>query len=402
MIFGKKKKSKLKFLLILLTISIIVVALTQFGFVGAMSSEEINSNFESSISDQLGDLDFSSLESILSSLEDDYSIFGNDSFKNKVIQIIKGEYFTNYSSIFQAILSLCFDGIVSFLPMLLIIVAITIVANIVVSIKSNVASSGVHNLINFVCFAVIITLIVTAFSQIANLTSSTLMLMKNQMDAMFPILLTLLTAVGGVASVGIYKPVVAILSGSVVEIFANVVYPLFILAFIFVIISNLTPSVKLGKFNGFLSSAFKWTVGFVFTIFSAFLTIQGISAGKFDGISIKTAKFAMKSYIPIVGGYLSDGIDFILLSSVLIKNAIGVAGLILIFLTILVPVIKIVVFKLGLQLVSSVLEPVGDGRVSNMMNSVSKILIYPIVILLSVAFMYLLSVALIMCTANVI
>ena len=43
-------------------------------------------------------------------------------------------------------------------------------------------------------------------------------------------------------------------------------------------------------------------------------------AGSFDGISIRATKFAIKSYIPIIGGYLSDGLDFIVLSSILRKD----------------------------------------------------------------------------------
>ena len=43
------------------------------------------------------------------------------------------------------------------------------------------------------------------------------------------------------------------------------------------------------------NSIFKTLIGFVFTLFGAFLTIQGISAGSYDGISFKTAKFAIKN-----------------------------------------------------------------------------------------------------------
>jgi stage III sporulation protein AE len=225
--------------------------------------------------------------------------------------------------------------------------------------------------------------------------------MSSLMEAVFPILLTLLTAVGAVSSVAIYKPIVAILTGGVSILFSNILYPIFILSFIFVIISNLSSNFKLNKFNDFLSSSFKWISGFVLTIFSSFLAIQGISAGRFDSVSIKATKFAVKSYVPIIGSFISEGFEFIMLSSVLIKNAIGVGVLFLIFLTILTPIIKIILFKLGLQLVSAIIEPMGNSRLSNFTTSCSKVLVYPIVILLGVAFMFLLTVALIMCTANI-
>jgi stage III sporulation protein AE len=70
------------------------------------------------------------------------------------------------------------------------------------------------------------------------------------------------------------------------------------------VLSFISKTIKLDKITGFLNSVFKWSIGIVFTLFSGFLTIQGISAGKFDGVSIKATKFAMKSYIPIIGSYI--------------------------------------------------------------------------------------------------
>ena len=121
-------------------------------------------------------------------------------------------------------------------------------------------------------------------------------------------------------------------------------------------------------------------------MFSSFLTLQGISAGRYDGISVSATKFAIKSYIPIIGGYLSDGLDFIVLSSVLIKNAIGVAGLIIIAITIISPIIELLILKFSLQFLSAILETLGDDRISNLITKCSKILLFPIVILLAVSF----------------
>lgn len=364
------------------------------------TSNDVEENISSSILDQLSKLDFSNIESIMANLDDKYNIFGTGSFKDKILEIVNGTYFTSFDSVFSAIMVFVFDGFIEILPILLTIVAIAVLSSLVASFKTN-NSGGVNDIIHFVCYAVVILLMVTAFVQIMQQTLLALNSMKTLMEAAFPILLTLLTAVGAASSVAIYKPIVAILTGGVTIIFSNVLYPMFILSFVFVVVSNLSSTVKLNKFTEFISSTFKWVVGFILTIFSSFLVVQGISAGKFDSVSIKATKFAVKSYVPIIGGFISEGFDFILLSSVLIKNAIGVGVLFMIFITVMVPIIKIIIFKLGLQLVSAIIEPIGNSKITNFTNSCSKILIYPIVILLGVAFMFLLTVALIMTTANI-
>lgn len=360
------------------------------------STSEVEMELENTVSDLLGDLD---LEEFDSKYVDEYKIFGNTTFKQKVTDIINGEYFSNYDSVFKAVISVIFDGVASMLPMFLVIVAISILCSILQNVKSD-SKNNVSSIVNFVCMAVIISILATNFTAVIKSTSDCLSTMKGQMDALFPVILTLISAIGGNVSVGIFKPVVAVLTTGISTLFQTILLPMFILSFLFVIVGSLSPNVKLDKINSFISSSFKWIVGFVFTIFSAFLTIQGISAGKYDGISVKASKFAIKSYIPIIGSYLSDGLDFIMLGSVLIKNAIGVGGLIILFLTILSPLIQIVIFKLGLQLVAGIIEPTNNSEICNFVNNCSKVLMYPIVIILGVAFMYILLIALLMCTAN--
>ena len=220
------------------------------------------------------------------------------------------------------------------------------------------------------------------------------------MEVVFPLLLTIMTAIGGTMSVSIYQPAVALLSSAIMHIFTSVLMPIFIFSIVFTIISNLTSTVKLEKFTKFFQSTFKWIIGGIFTVFMAFLSIQGITASTYDGVSIRTAKYAIRSYVPILGGYLSEGFDVIMASSVLIKNAIGASGLLLMFSSIISPIVKIVVFILVLKLAAAILEPLTDVRISDFIYSVSKSLSMLIVMILGVAFMYLITVGLIMCTAN--
>lgn len=378
-----------------------LVSFAKPSYIVADDGKDIEQELTNNVNDQLNKIDFSDLNNLLNGLSDQFNLFGGKSFKDKIQSIINGTYFNSYDSMFAAIIDLIFDGVKSFLPYFLIIIAISVLSSVVKNVKASNSSNGVNDLIHFVCYAVVIILLVTSFTQISKITLSTITSMQKQMNVIFPILLTMLTAVGGLTSVGIYKPIVAILSGGVSILFNNILFPIFIISFIFIVIGNLTKNIKLDRFIDFFSSSFKWICGFIFTIFSAFLTIQGISAGRYDGISIKATKFAVKSYVPIIGGFLSDGFDFIMLSSVLIKNAIGVGGLLLIFITILSPILHILIFKLGLQLVAAILQSIGDEQISNFTSKCAKILSYPIVLILGVAFMYLLTTGLIMCTANI-
>ncbi len=390
-----------KFLIFLSIAFLIGLPLFNVGTVAyAESEEELISEIEDNVNGQLEDLDLSGLESILSNLNSQQSgIFGSTSFIEKLQSILSGEFTDNAGSVWEAILKLIFDELLNFLPLIATIIAVAILSGMVGDLRGT-NSKSIADITHFVCYGVIIVLVVSACTNVLTLTSSTLQGLKEQIDIAFPILLTILTAIGGTASVGVYQPAVALFSGTIMQIFTLVLMPLFIFSLVFTVISNLSPSVKLEKFSNFFNSLFKWITGAVFTIFIGFLIIQGITAGSLDTVSIRTAKYAIRSYIPILGGYLSEGFNVIMASSILIKNAIGASGLLLMFSSVIVPVVEIVLLMLCLKLTAGILEPLTDSRISNFINGVAKSLIMPIVLIIGVAFMYLIFMGLIISTGN--
>lgn len=361
------------------------------------AEDDTSTSLASSVYEVLDGVDLSEMETLVKEV-DEIDLF-KVTIKEKITQILNGEYFTNYPSLFSAIMSLIFGDIRSILPFILTLVAVGVLSNLISNLKSQ--NTSVSDTINFVFLAVTILIVLVAFKNILTMTSKTLRLILTQMQIVFPILVTLLGTIGTVATISIYNPLVSVLVTIVSIVFEKFLYPLFIVIFILTILGTLTDTVKLNKFINFLMSTFKWSVGIVFTLFTGFLSIQGISAGKFDSVSIKATKFAMKSYIPIIGSYVSDGMDFFVLGASLVKNSIGLVGVIILFITILSPIIMIVIYKLALQLTSGILELTGNNKLANFLSASGKILVLPIVIIIGVAFMYVITITLIMCTANI-
>ena len=103
-----------------------------------------------------------------------------------------------------------------------------------------------------------------------------------------------------------------------------------------------------------------------------------------------------------MGGYLADGMDLILASTVLIKNAVGFVGILLCLTTIISPLIRIALFSLMLKFVSAILQAMGEAKTSNFLSAVSKSITMLSTALIAVGFMYLISVGLVMTSANVV
>lgn len=375
---------------------------TNYAYAEQQSVEEIEQELDENIDNQLNNIDFGELDNIFNNLDEEAKgLFNSTSFYDKVMAVLNGELSTDSSSFFQYIFNLFFDNLLKFVPLLALIVVVSILCSFVGQLSPTGKTSSINKVVYFACFGIIIVLLSTTLKDVITNSSNTILSIQKQMEVIFPILLVMLTSVGGVSTSATMQPMVGILSSGVIYLFNAFVLPIFVFSVIFTIVGNLSNEVKLDKFNKFFSSLFKWIIGGIFTIFLAIIAIKGLTASSIDGISIKTAKFALKTYIPILGGYLSDGFNLILASSMLIKNAVGGVGLLLFLLTIIAPIVNLVVLSLGLKLVAAIVEPISDNKIPNFIYSVANLLTMLIVCLIAVAFMYLIVVGLFMLSGNI-
>lgn len=375
---------------------------TQASVVYADEADDLTKQLEDTASDALDDLDVGDLEKILDNTQQAARLFGGKSFLEKLASIINGDFADDSTSIWEALINLIFDNILSFLPIIATVIAVSILGGMIQNLKPNFSGKSIGSVVHFVTYGVVVILIFTVITRMITVTTGTIGSIKAQMDAVFPILLTMLSAVGGSVSVSVYQPAMALLASLIINIFTIFLMPLFLISVVLSLVSNLSNNVKLDKFISFINSLFKWVIGLVFTIFIGFASIQGITAGSIDGLSIKTAKFAIKSYVPIVGSYISDGFYIILASSSLIKNAVGACGLLLLVGTILAPIIQLVIFMLALKLMAGIIEPLGDGKIASFVSTLSKSMTMLISMIVAVSFMYVILTGLVMCSANII
>ena len=367
----------------------------------AFATNETQEEIQKEISSQLNKLNFENIEKLLDNLEKTgKQVFMNESFLDKVKTILSGEVTDNANDFFDIIVNVLFKNISSYIPIVATVIAVAVMGGMIENLKPMSNGKSISNIVHFVTYGFIVVLLGSTLVSMIKMTGDTINTINNQMEIIFPILLTMLTAIGGTVSVSVYQPTFALISKIILSIFNYVLMPIFIFSIVFSLVSNMSNNIKLEKFIKFFNSLFKWTIGFIFTIFIGFASLQGISAITVDGLSIRTAKFVIKSYIPILGNYVSDGFNIILASSVLIKNALGVAGLFLIFATIISPIIELIIFMLALKLIAAIIEPLGDKKIASFVSDISKNMSMLVALIVGVSFMYIILVGLVMCSAN--
>ncbi|MDE5617914.1 MAG: stage III sporulation protein AE, partial [Clostridia bacterium] len=326
--------------------ALIICTIARFAFPGSASAEstteEIEKELEENGKENLDKLDLKELEEWAQSLENK-SVF-SDGVKKLVSDIINGDYTLGFSQFFSLLTSGVVGGIKGFLPAFISIFAVCILLSLMQGLSSGFLRSNTQEIVHFVCYGAVIIILATQITDMAMSAVNTIKSMHKLMEIVFPVLITMMTALGGVATVGVYQPLMAILSTTVSSMIFTVIMPCFVAAVIFNIIGNLSENIRLRKMTKFFKSAGTYVLGGMFSLFAAFLTFQGLTGGIADSISVKTAKFAMQSYIPILGGYLSEGFDLVMTSVVLIKNSVGIVVVFLVLALIISPIITIIIF----------------------------------------------------------
>ena len=364
------------------------------------AESDVEKELNETIDEQLGGIDWSGLEDYFDGLgEDDNKLF-DGSFLKKIKKILGGEMDTTAASYLGFLGDVFLGEFNKVLPSLLSVAAICILSGLINRTKTTLLSDSTGELINFVCYGVILLLVLSGVWELLDSTKVTVLRIKQLTNVAMPILLAMMSATGAAVGTKVYQPSVALLSSGITEIIANIILPMFIFTVVFSVISNLSKNIRLDKLSDFFKKTSVWIVGISFTVFTGFLTVQGLTSSTIDGVSIRAAKFATKNYIPILGGYLADGFDLILASSVLIKNSLGVVVLILLVITIMAPVLKIVVFNLALSFVTAIVEPIAGDRIVGFLSGVGKNLTILLVSILAVAFMLFILIMLIIFSAN--
>ena len=395
-------------LLILICISLACLA---FAFGSEMSScfayeynEQKNDEqtVPDSVDDLLGNLNLSGVQGIVDSLSSDQiAIFGFGDIAERIKSVANGEFKDDFGSIIGYITALLGVEILEFIPMLFGLLAIVLAYNLINSIKGKYASDSVEQVAYFATGVVALSLIVGYFSSVLSSAVKLIASLKTQINSVAPVLLTLMTASGATASASVYTPTVAVLGSGMTNAVTYLAFPALLMSLVFDIIGSVSTSVKLGKTAEFFRSACKWALGTAFFLFIAVIGVAGITASVSDGISVRAARFAVSKYVPVIGGYLSQGFDFVMAGNVLIKNALGLSAVILVVLSVSPIIVRIVVFTLTLKLTAAISEPLGGDRFGGIMTAVSKSSSMLAVVVIAMTFLYVIFLSMIVCTGNV-
>lgn len=290
---------------------------------------------------------------------------------NILSQAIQGK--VDNKTIFQKILKVLGSEINTSLKTLISILVIIVIHGILKSITDNLENKNISQIIYFVQYILIVTLIMSNFTEIINLVKNTANDLVGFINLLMPLLLTLMIYTGSIATSSILEPVILFAINLIGNLIKDILIPVVFIIVIFSIISKISERIQIEKLSKFLRSSVVWVLGIILTIFVGVVSLEGTLSSSVDGITAKTAKTAVSTVIPVVGKILGDVVDSVLGCGIILKNAVGIVGVIIIIGICIMPIIKIATLCIMYSLASAIVQPVADGKIVKVLDEMGGV-----------------------------
>jgi stage III sporulation protein AE len=293
-----------------------------------------------------------------SEISDSYSFNSADILRDA----LKGMPMENLKGLPKVLLSVLGNEIKANLALLLELFAIMLLGAVVRSLQpleagipNEAAKLGVNG--------VMIVIAAVSFGSIVSVVEKTIESMQHIASIAMPALIALMASSGRIVSVTALQPIMLIGVNTACHILKTVLLPIAVMAGLLFLVDSLSERFKLKTIAKLLKSCAVWLTGALTLVFSIMVSIQKLASSSVDAVAIKTAKFAVGTFIPVAGKYMSDAAETILVCTSAARNAAGILTVIGLGLIFLIPFIKVFIIMLCFRLAAAFGSPICDESI---------------------------------------
>lgn len=179
--------------------------------------------------------------------------------------------------------------------------------------------------------------------------------------ALLPTLAAATAASGAVTTATFQQVTTVFLADLLMELIDGLLIPLVYLYIGALAAGACLPENRLGAIAEALKKIVTWILTSSLLLFTVYLSTVRVIAGAADGASVKVAKAAISGAVPVVGGIIAEAAETVLAGAGMLKNTIGVFGMLAILAACAYPFLQLgvqyLLYKLSAFLAAAVGAP---------------------------------------------
>ncbi|MFR8073280.1 MAG: stage III sporulation protein AE [Lachnospiraceae bacterium] len=311
-------------------------------------------------------LELSDLEEKLRGMTD----FSDLSFSDLVLELLQGKLPSGISGLWGEVWRLLFSYLGGQKQLAVQILLIALFSAVCTNFIRVFENSQIADISFYMMYLLIGTLLIGAFAEMQALTVNTLKSLFQFVTLLLPAyVVTIVFSAGSVSALGFYE--LTLLSVHILQLlFIKMVLPLIQIYVVFLFFNQLTQEDLFSQASEFLKTLLEWILKTTTAILVGLQTIQCLVAPAVDTLKNSTAHRIVKA-LPGVGGLMDSAAETIAGSALVIKNAVGVAGMIVVLLICLLPFLKLGLSVLLFRLLCAMLQPISEKRMVDCIRSFS-------------------------------
>lgn len=280
------------------------------------------------------------------------------------------------------------------------LVVLAVLAAVLFNLQASLNEAGVARAAYAAVLLALVGLALTSFHLGLQAGQGAVERLVSFMQSILPVLIAMLVASGSVVSAGLLHPFVlmAVHLGSLLVL--KWVLPLVFLAAVVEVVTSLSENVKLSGMARLLRQGGLLALGLGFILFLGAMTVYGAAGSVSDGVTLRTAKFLAKSFIPVVGGMFADAAELVASSSILLRNGIGLLGLIGVSIMVVLPLLKLLSLVFIYRLAAAAVQPIAGPGIVSCLDGLAGSLLLVCVAVGAVAVMFFLAIAVLVGAGN--
>lgn len=326
------------------------------------------------------------------------NIFKDTDYNELLNLAIKGEI--DNEAIGKSIIGIIGNETIDSIRTIGAIIVIIIIHSVLKGISEGLENKSIAQITYYVQYILIVTLIMISFSDIITMVKDSIRDLIAFSNSLIPILITLILTTGNIVSANIFQPILLFIITFIGNFIVNVIIPIVLVSTSLSIVSKISDRIQIDKLAKFFKSSVIWTLGVVLTLFVSLLSLEGSLSSTVDGITAKTTKAAVSSFIPVVGKILGDAVDTVIGCTSILKNAVGIVGVIVIIGICITPIIKLALLMITYYIGSAICQPIADGKIVKLLEQMGDTFKVFLAIMCSVSVMLMVGTSLVMKISN--
>mgnify|MGYP000200166162 CR=1 FL=1 len=292
-------------------------------------------------------------------------------FEDYVNKLMSGEESFSLAAIGDKLIKAISGEIKAHMDTFTKLMSIALIAAIFTNLSKAFKYQQVSETGYYVTYLLMFGLLISSFISASAIASRVIGQILDFMKALVPAYFMAVSfCTGSMSSLVFYKA--ALMMITLVDfIIVKLIIPMVNFYLIIVLANNLSKEDMLSKLASLIETVIQWLLKSLLAAVLGLQTIQGLVVPVADQVK-RSLIYKASSALPGIGNAIEGAAETVIGAGILLKNSIGVAGLIVIIIICFVPVIQLATITLIFKISCAALQPVSDKRIIDCISASAK------------------------------